>query len=161
MSTASSAYGNGASNTSFSQVPFLFANKQNQPALSDQDSYDQVAQSLRKELREEDVEMEDASGWPSSWESEGEADLRDAQAELINSQQQTVDNEHHGSRKAEEHRPVVYLALDTNVFISHLNIVKSLHDTLSKQGRGPELASSEIKLLVPNTVIHGKYRDCP
>ncbi|KAJ9114304.1 hypothetical protein QFC22_005756 [Naganishia vaughanmartiniae] len=155
MSTASSSYGNTFPDTLFS--PNLFGSttsKQNQSTLFDQDSYDQVAQSLRKELREEDVEMEDASGWPLSWESEVEADLRDAQGKSDHLQQSDDDVQYLGTRKATQQRPVFYLALDTNIFVSHLNIVRSLYDALSKQTQSRESALLEVKLLVPNTVVH-------
>ncbi|KAJ9096416.1 hypothetical protein QFC21_005238 [Naganishia friedmannii] len=153
MSTASPAYGNALVDTLLSSNLFLSSNKHNHSTLFNQDNYDQVAQSLRKELREEDVEMEDASFWPLSWETEGEEGLRDAYGKSDLAHQPDDELRYLGSRKARVQRPVVYLALDTNIFISHLNIVRSLHDTLLKQDQAPELTLPEIRLLVPNTVI--------
>ncbi|OCF43177.1 hypothetical protein I317_03021 [Kwoniella heveanensis CBS 569] len=45
-------------------------------------------------------------------------------------------------------KPVHYLAVDTNVFISHLNLIRAIHALLA------ELKPSPLVLLVPSVVIH-------
>ncbi|WVF71529.1 hypothetical protein IAT40_006337 [Kwoniella sp. CBS 6097] len=45
-------------------------------------------------------------------------------------------------------KPVHYLALDTNVFISHLNLIRTIHALLS------EIRPSPLILVVPSVAIH-------
>ncbi|KAJ9106730.1 hypothetical protein QFC19_003042 [Naganishia cerealis] len=100
---------------------------------SNQDSYDQIARSLRKALRDDDVEMEDASGWPANWESEGEGDVEAECGKTGVIQQMSGHVPHLDKTNAREPRAITYLALDTNIFISHLSTVKLLHDAISRR----------------------------
>lgn len=128
-----------------------------QNGLSTSDSYEEIAQNLRR-LRDDDVEMEDASDWPASWNE----DDQETQAGKVvdgtawNTQEQP-------SRTAKEEENIVYIALDTNIFISHLATVQAMHKQLLQVKRNTtngSRTSSEavtVKLLVPNVVIHGEY----
>jgi hypothetical protein len=128
-----------------------------QNGLGPSDSYEEIAQNLRM-LRDDDVEMEDASDWPASWDE----DDQETQAVQVvdgpawNTQEQP-------SRTPKEEENIVYIALDTNIFISHLATVQAIHKQLSQVKRNTtngSRASSKavtVKLLVPNVVIHGKY----
>lgn len=132
--------------------------------LRDSKSYEDIAQSLRRVLRDDDVEMEDASDWPASWNEDDqetqEETVGDAATGAQGNQSRPLQNS-----SLEEDQRVIYIALDTNIFISHLETVQAIHKQLSQPDRTHQHYRSDtsseavkIKLLVPNVVIHGKCR---
>ncbi|KAJ9110977.1 hypothetical protein QFC20_002744 [Naganishia adeliensis] len=117
-------------------------------------SYEEIAQNLRK-LRDEDVEMEDATDWPASWNEDGlepqdGKEVADTETHVGGTRRHTV------QPASKEERHIVYIALDTNIFISHLGTVQAIHKRLSEiyRNRGNGTEAVTTRLLVPNVVIH-------
>jgi hypothetical protein len=129
-----------------------------QDGFNKSNGYDRVAQDLRTALRDDDVEMEDASDWPASWEnSDDEQESRVQEDGTV--KQNPLSENHSGplTIAGEEEPRLLYIALDTNIFISHLKTVQAIHHQLSQQKQMLDGSRGRtIKLLVPNIVIHGK-----
>jgi hypothetical protein len=145
---------NGLTMVNTSRIP---QHDSQQDGLGSCNSYAEIAQNLRK-LRDDDVEMEDASDWPASWdenhlEPQDGKEVADATTDMRCIQRRPAQ-----LSSEEEHPYIVYIALDTNIFISHLGTVRAIHqrlsEVLSNGGDGTEAVT--VKLLVPNVVIHGK-----
>jgi hypothetical protein len=119
--------------------------------------FDRIAQDLRTALRDDDVEMEDASDWPTSWEnSDDEQESRAREDGTF--KQNPLSGNHSGplTNSGQEESRLLYIALDTNIFISHLKTVQAIHHLLSHLKHTSEgYQQRTIKLLVPNIVIHG------
>lgn len=139
-----------------------------QNAVGNTVGYDRIAQDLRTALRDDDVEMEDASDWPTSWENSD--DEQESQSgEELNLAQSSASRLEPPSlplSKDGETR-LLYIALDTNIFISHLKTVQAIHEQLSQDSvrdqkqTASKSSQGRIKLLVPNVVIHGKQHGFP
>lgn len=128
--------------------------------------YERIAQDLRSALRDDDVEMEDTSDWPASWgeSDDGQASRSGEGTPFAQSStlglgaQSFVSSENLKSR-------TLYIALDTNIFISHLKTVQAIHERLSLATEGHQTSRKvskqsqrqRIKLLVPNIVVHGEH----
>lgn len=144
---------NGLTTVNSNQIP---QHDSQQDGLGSCNSYEEIAQNLRK-LRDEDVEMEDASDWPASWNEDGlepqdGKEVADTETHVGGTRRHTI------QPASKEERHIVYIALDTNIFISHLGTVQAIHKRLSdvnrNGGNGTEAVTT--RLLVPNVVIHGE-----
>lgn len=127
--------------------------------------YERIAQDLRSALRNDDVEMEDTSDWPASWaESDDEQASRSgAGTPLAQSSTWGLGAQSFAPSENEQSR-TLYIALDTNILISHLKTVQDIHEQLSLAIKRHQhqmlLGQSQrlrIKLLVPNIVVHGEF----
>ena len=125
--------------------------------------YEQVAQDIRTALRDDDVEMEDTSDWPTSWvDDDDEQEVPSSNGRTL-VQSSALRLPAQSSASSENGSPrTLYIVLDTNIFISHLKAVQAIHEQLLLPIKGHHDQTfskpsqrSRIKLLVPNIVVHG------